>query len=562
MTRLRRFLLLLSPVLLLLVSGCEKTSDKPTPSTPAVTDQSVTLDRTTVTPGDVVVVTPAFDLDSTKSGWEIFVGGRKVQLARMETRRAAFVVPMVAAGTLTLDLSALGVQSPPVLTMSNYALIANPDQVIADFGTKLTAALTHLDQMAQDSLSPTPAQDVALVRTLQRELSTVQASLSPSQKMEAAFALQKMTFDRFDFAAIPPRRLTGDPADELINLGVQLTAKMVYVALATEVFMGAAAFPDPFSKFIAIAATATAVYQMVQAFKLIGRISDRFDMIHSIEDLLGTGPTSLATLTTSPSNFAVSAQARTIQIGDANASSALQAIFLAERTFSRLRRGFDFRYNQIRSLLGATNAALTPYVNPIRQAALRRKKVMAANLVRIRNVSNSAINVVATALNNTLTLRATSSITTTTPFTFDITYNNAALGLNASKTINAEFKPATDSTAFFQQAVVGNWVSTWYTTPSNPSQPGQIDRVMLQANGTGKRLSSVSANGTSTNYTSLWGTDPFYDITWTVSKNGNAYYLSFGDLRWTTVRLYGRITYPRLSYRGNVSTGYTINSKY
>lgn len=506
MLSIRHFLLALVSVFLFFFTSCKKDDDKTvTPASPTTT-QTVTFDKSSVTPGDVVVVTTATDLDPTKSNWEIRVGGRTVQLAKLEARQAAFVIPMVASGPLALDMTAVGIPAPPTLTMASYALIANPDQVITDFGNSLTAALTHLDQMAQDSLAPTPAQDVALVRSLQQQLNTAQAGLTAAQKLEAAFALQKMTFDGFDFAAIPPRRLTGDPADDLIRLGQQLAVKMTFVALATDVFMVTVVSPDPLSKFVAVAATITAIYQMVQVYKLLGRIADRFDMIESI-DLLGSGPSgSFVILTNNPSNFTLSATGRTLTTGDAGASPGLQIIFATERTFSRLRQSFDNKYNQVRSWLGAANAALTPYVNPIRQAAQRRKRVMAANLVRISNVSNSAISVVATALNNTLALRASSSTVSSTPipFTFDVTYANTALGINARRTINASVTNV-DSTAIYVASMVGEWSNLFLG-----GNPVRTEHMFLNANGTGYYVTSGVQ----------------YANSWRVSRTSTGYYFS------------------------------------
>lgn len=423
---------------LCLLSACKKEVETPNNPTAPV-PQTLTFDKASVTPGDVVVVTTAADLDANTRSWEIGVNGRRLQLAKTDARRAVFVVPMVAAGPLTLDLSALGAQTVPVLTMAPYALIPNPDQVIAEFGTRLTAALTHVNEMTRDSLSPASAQDAGLLGTLRQQLAAAQAGLTPAQKLEAAYALQKMSFDKYDFATLPPRRTTGDPADDLILLGQQLAAKMVFVALATDVFMVMVVAPDPLTKFVAIAATVTAVYQMVQVYSLLGRISDRFDMIDDISVLFSPSAPTIQILTNNPTNLNIRTTARNLTSSDASAPG-LRIIFAAENALRYMRGNFDYKYNILRGWFGSATTALTPYVNPIRQTALRRPKVLGAVLLRVRNVSNPNISIAATAFNSTLTVTATGTTAApTTPFTFDLVYENAALGLTTTKRVNATY---------------------------------------------------------------------------------------------------------------------------
>jgi len=100
-----------------------------------------------------------------------------------------------------------------------------------------------------------------------------------------------------------------------------------------------------------------------------------------------------------------------------------------------------------------------------------------------------------------------------------------------------------DSISIYKAAIIGNWTTTWDEDydQDNTYVFLQEDKVVLYDNGTGNRLSTRYSNGLYDDHTSLWGTDPYYDIKWSLTKNGNRYYLTLYDLRWT-VNVGGKIS--------------------
>ncbi len=540
-------------IVALITPGCKKEVEQPTTPVIPITSRTATLDKSAVTPGDMVVVTTSVDLDAIQS-WEIGVGGRRLQLVKTDIRQAVFVVPVLPAGALVLDLTAVGVQAPPSLTMSAYAPIQDPDQVFTTFNARLTTAVTRLAAMGQDTLSPTAAQNVTLLRSLQQTFGTLQTSLSASEKLEAAYALQKMSFEAVDFAALPPRRLTGDPADAFIVVGQLFVDHMVTTVSCVGLFAFAIKAPEGFyTKIVAVAAAAAAVYQLAQATKLIEELANRFDLVASL-NLTGS-PGSGAPFTFSngsTANATVSAVGRRMASADARASALLGRIFSSLERLQSLNQAFIDGYNRVRSWFGSGSNALAPYVTPLKDAVARRNKALSANLVRIRNVSNSAISVVATAINNTLTLRATSTITTRTPFTMDATYDNTALGISVTQRVNAEFVP-NDSLAYFRNAVVGTWdVKMVWSGPGTNTSFG-YDVFELAPNGTGRWISSCQAPTPTGCGAAVATFNPPMAVTWEVSGGGTSgYYLRFGPTSYySTWSHRGRVTQTNYRFRTN-----------
>lgn len=111
-----------------------------------------------------------------------------------------------------------------------------------------------------------------------------------------------------------------------------------------------------------------------------------------------------------------------------------------------------------------------------------------------------------------------------------------------------------DSTAFYKNAIAGNWVTNWYTT--SDGKFAQKDEIILYADGTGKCVSSTYADGRYVDHTGLWGTDPFYEIVWTANwKAGEGCTMSYWDQRWGVVH-WGKFYYPSLKYDNSQAQGY------
>ncbi|KUG09040.1 hypothetical protein ASU33_19645 [Solirubrum puertoriconensis] len=542
--------------MLLCFSTCTKKEDPDGKPNPAGTAITATLDQNSVSPGQVVTLTVSADLPA-QEGWDILVGGRKLRAVRLDARRACFLVPTLAPGPISLELSTMGIKAAPALTMNSYTPITDAAAVLTAFDGRMTKAIAQFEALSKDTLSPVAAQDVASVRSLQKTLAAQWQTLTPAEQIEAAYVLQKMTFQEI---TIPQRRgvagiTSADPGNDFTAIGKAFVTTMAFTAASIDAFFVFAASPDPVSKLGAVAAAAVGIVSVGSSFKLIDELCRRFDLIVDLK-LFALGGSSTLTLAQDQGTpAAIDATGRTLAASDAGKSSLLTSIVKANEKLGSLHEAFVKTFERIKAWLGSANPPST-YINPVKAAAATGKRKLSAELVRIQNVSNTAITLASSVVNNALNLKASSpTIKTDTPFTFDVVYENAELGINVRRTLNATFTNP-DSIAYYSKLVQGNWVTTWHAYGSFH----QEDVIVLQANGQGKRL-SVRTPTRSEDYTSKWGSDPFYDITWSVYKSGNAYYLRFHDNRWTTSVQYGRITPSKLEFKLDHGWAYTLNKK-
>ena len=581
MAKLFRFLLLLLPTLLLTVVSCKKEDGPATPPPTPTTGLTATLDKATVTPGDYVTISTSADLDAAKTTWEITVGGRKVTAGKVDARQVVFAVPALPAGPLPLDLSALGVKAPPVLTMGPYTAITNPDAVLAAFNTGAKGAVTHLEQLAQSPTTPVPAQSIAFIKNLEQALTTLQTGLSAAEKLELAYTLQKMTFEKVDFTALQQRRgsiTETDPGVPFIRMGKKYVAHKVVLVVSVLAFVKLASIPSPdlVTKGGAIAAALLGAYNLVQCTNIIDLLANQLGIVLST-DLTGNGsnllagpqaPTALTFPGSSVRSFGIDATGRTMTRGDGGMSALMQSIFSAQQSIQEAYQSFLTNYNRVRAVFGLGESSLPAYSDPVKPAAASGKVALSPTLVLVRNVSNSAISLSTAVVSDKLKLTATSSLKVKTPFTFDLVYQNAELGVNTKNTVSAEFEPNVDSLEFFRKAVLGKWNTTmywiaWGTTSGEVAYGTGV--CQLNPGGVGVGISdqqpTVGGNGaiTASNGPLVW------EVT---GGPGSGYYLSYGPAEFFRTWAYrGRIRHLKYNYRtdrplsNNSSVLYSISAK-
>lgn len=98
-------------------------------------------------------------------------------------------------------------------------------------------------------------------------------------------------------------------------------------------------------------------------------------------------------------------------------------------------------------------------MSPINKVLARSYKNMATRILKIRNISNSAVSLTVSAVGDKLALVATSStLKTPTTFNCDAVYENADLGITTKQnvTVRCDFTPV-DSTVAYHNAVMGYW---------------------------------------------------------------------------------------------------------
>ncbi|HUH32880.1 MAG TPA: hypothetical protein VLZ28_02945, partial [Daejeonella sp.] len=85
-------LFVLTSIMLLTVS-CKKEKKDDKEIVPPLPANSISLDKTTVTPGDLVTITSEVSLN--RDSWEIKAGSKAITLAKVDDKTASFLSPYV-----------------------------------------------------------------------------------------------------------------------------------------------------------------------------------------------------------------------------------------------------------------------------------------------------------------------------------------------------------------------------------------------------------------------------------------------------------------------------------
>jgi hypothetical protein len=447
----------------------------------------------------VVTVTTSADLDASKTTWEITIGFQKVTLAKLADRQAAFLVPILPSGATALDLTAIGAKNPPAFTVGTYSPIQNPDAVIATFTNSLATSIAHLELLAKDPAYALPQQNLALVKNLQQSILRELPAASTSEKLEIAYVVQKAILKPVDYGTLQGVKIadlqliknsplpgsmqtTQSVVDQAKKLG-QLAA--AHIAAVGAVVVGVALFATVKihkSKIMALIGAAIAAIGLNEALELDDQLFNLIGIPSNFVSYQSNGPTpTVVTFNGSTtSSLIATATLRTIQASDAGGAALLRSAISASQqlasTYTQLRNMLQ----EIKGLLTGTATELAPYVSQVKTTAIKSTQSMLGSVLKVANISNPAINITATGDGETLKLQATSpSITTKTPFTFDVVYENSALDVSIKKTVQAEYSNV-DSTEIYKAAVVGAWTAQNFD-PNNG--PGEVYKLEMSADG-------------------------------------------------------------------------------
>ncbi|GAB3870083.1 hypothetical protein GCM10028824_18210 [Hymenobacter segetis] len=460
MPKLFRLLVLLLPAFFLTISGCKKEEEKPG----ADQTQTITLNKSSVTPGEAVILEAAADLDG--SDWQIKVGGETVRLTKIDARQAVFLVPVLPSGPLPLDLSALHAKSSPTLTMGNYMPIKDADQALTDFNTQLTNAINHLAELSRDSIAPVEAQDVASMRSLQQTFGTMRSSLSASDKLAAAYVLRNLPMDLVNFRTVPRRpaggtatTATADPGADFEAIGLAFVSSAIKTTACVGTFALLVGTPDPtfVTKILAVGAATAGILQLTQSLKLLKQLGENYSLVHSFELNNAQGFSWTAGNTFTCDAVTVG---RALMTSDASGSAFMQGVFSAQSKLQNVQNRFINGFNLVRAWFGNAQP-VSAFVSPIKQALDRKYKSMSTRILKIRNISNSAINLAVSAVGEKLALVASSTtLTGPTSFNFDAVYENATLGITTKQnvTVRCDFTPV-DSMSIYKTALLGSWTA-------------------------------------------------------------------------------------------------------
>ncbi|POY35235.1 hypothetical protein C3K47_15740 [Solitalea longa] len=410
------------------------------------------LDKTTVTPGDLVTVN--YELPKDKSSWEILIGAKNVTLTKIDDTTAAFLVPVIPSGQLNLDFSIVGAKEKPDLTISAYSPISNPEQV-------KDAYLAELDNAIADVSS---IEDANTLTVFKETFKAKYAALTDTEKKELAFVLQKLKFDMPDIAeqAIHSKS-TNDLIDvpSRIDTDQEYRAGVIgYVALVTEsialltVSAEAIAAPTGFTQALGLAGLAATFYTFKKALdykRVLFLYNGQNKEVINLKILLSGQNNSTkvveAVTTADPEivfetgvqrSFNVSSAYQGVSIADEKSTNAFfRKIVLVTNKATSIYNGVVKVVNKVKSWFSG-DPKLIELASGIPATPASEIRNSPANLIKIENVSNSAIKLSTTANGDILTITATGTIKEDQTFTFDVVYSYPAMGISKRKKITAK----------------------------------------------------------------------------------------------------------------------------
>ncbi|MCO4292267.1 hypothetical protein NF867_05245 [Solitalea sp. MAHUQ-68] len=426
-------------------------------SDPAIPKENIlVLDKTTVTPGDLVKVT--YELPKDKSSWEMLIGEKKVTLTKIDDTTSAFLVPAIPSGQLNLDFSIVGAKEKPTLIISAYSPITNPDQV-------KDAYLAQLDDAITDVSS---AEDANTLTVFKETFKAKYAALTDTEKKELAFVLQKLNFDMPDISeqAIHAKITNG--------LGIDVPAKfnsdqeyragvIAYVGLTTEsmallaLSAEAIAAPTGYTQVLGLAGLGASFYTFKKALdykKVLFAYNGQNKQVINLKILLSGQNSNTKTVeavtTTEPDfvfqtgaqrSFNVSSAYQGVSTADEKSANAFfRNIVLVTNKATSIYNGVVKAVNRIKSWFSG-DPKLIELANGIATTPTEEIRNSPANLIKIENVSDPEIKITYTTVADILKITATGNVKDIRTFTFDVVYSYPAMGISNRKKITAKYEP-------------------------------------------------------------------------------------------------------------------------
>jgi hypothetical protein len=455
--------------IMIAVSSCKKEPEEVKPDTTANQTRTAILDTTDATPGDVVMIN--FSTPLTQQTYEIDLGDRKATLVRTSSNQGHILIPAIQVGPITFDLSSVGVKDKLTLEINNYTAITDPDPVFAQYKTSLTEAMAYVQELSQDTISPVSNENVQLMKNLESNFDAIFATLTTEEKIEAAYFISKMKFNKFDFSSIRNnpaapsalRMSAGDRSNRISAIGGAFVASSTTTVAGIFICVAGMWAPEPtgLTKVLGIAGAATSTVAILVSMKLLDELGNEMGVQFSFANLLSSN-SRLAASDISLTNgvaksFQIQSSYRRLMTADASSSSSfIKKIFASINEFNDAYNKFKDAINYAKSWFLAGPPVISPFTLPIETSIVSKTILTPAENLSITNVSNPAITVTYTKNANDVNIKATSTnIQVVTSFTFDIVYNDTDLGITNKKTINATYDPISSK-------LFGDWIATQY----------------------------------------------------------------------------------------------------
>ncbi|MFT3825548.1 MAG: NHL repeat-containing protein [Chitinophagaceae bacterium] len=436
--------------LVFFITACNKNKD----NAETVSTNNVSLVNTEALPGQIVVAQANFT-PNLSAGNTILVNGAAVTVYTNDSNQVIFVMPVLPAGTATINFAPIGADKRSDITIKPYTAITKPADVQAAFSSKIDAVVAAFQAQVNNPVIHFNAGYNDVLKYLQKTIADNFNSLTTAQQTELAYFLQnnmpdpsQFVLDELNSAHYQRQEaLTFDPSLRLLTVatGFRNSVTKTIAFLGIGVGLSYIPSPDLLTKLMAFGSFVAGGVYLMDALSKVEEIAGLKGLIEKLLDL-GNRIESLELnlYKDVAKNVSFRASYRNLIIADGGSSNTIIAdVFKAEKSFGKLYTDVLTAYNKVKAWFLGAGPSLPSYSNPIKTAASYITYPMAGSKLQIKNVSDAAIQVSATANDTTLTLKATSStLTADRAFTFDAVYTDVQLGISITQKINAVFKPA------------------------------------------------------------------------------------------------------------------------
>jgi sugar lactone lactonase YvrE len=594
---MRKVVLVFSLVLILV--SCKKNHDEP------IIPPTYSVDTTIVYPSSAVIITSNKQL--TIDTATIIVGGKPTLLAKLDSFKYVFILPVIPSGKYKLDLSKVQGVNNPDLTVGNYATITNPNTVLNNFSVQFKTALDTLLNTKYKSIIT--SEDSLFLRQSLAQFNKNLLSLTDAQKNQVAYLINQLDFSpvnarggnldtnymafsspnrpvngninmqtfglkpiytTFDHSDISYGQFDFEIGEQMFNKAKETSKKVAFAVASGEAVIpfGVLAYIQPETTPLFIAAIINYRYRMQIAVESVG---ETLNMISIAENVGTNNPANPITLNKAQIILQkIISKFRSANLSDANNQYFGNVIkndndlvvidIQAKSKFDKIKDFLSYLFDLFTQKYNA-------YISQVKNTLTEKLQQVNNKFVTITNISNPDIVITATDGGiNGLQIVATNpanNITANTPISYKINYTQVAINNVVSVTQQATYVP--QPPIELTTTAITSVTSTTAVTGGNITSDGGATitvRGICWATKTGPTINNFTANyGTGVgsftgNCTNLTANTNYFVRVYATNANGTFY---GNEISFTTPSAVSR---SGINVAGGNGAGSTANQLY
>jgi uncharacterized protein (TIGR02145 family) len=450
----------LAALFMFLISSCKKETESKS--------LNIMVDSATIEPGQLLTLTASDAIQQDTA--TLNLGGQNVLAGKIDNYHYGLIVPVIAPGVYELNVSPLKASNKPSVTIRNYQTISNAAQSIS---SSVAAFKKTTDSLKTNSNSSWVSTGDTLF--MNQILDRIQYTFSKCNDQEkqllayqfrnALLSVENVRKTAADPIFISPRTAEVDPFSEI---SVQLTeqakrcvrdkVRAVVAAGATAVTLySVIRVPNPYTLGAFLIALNAFNQQSKTAAKSHGEaVSITYRAIDmNLEDTNGSSANPVNVTNNSSFLKKFISNFRTLRKSDeedpqTDIREFVRGTYELEEKSEEIKSKFDIVRNLFSDVLSSVNGIFDGYVSPVLSTAKEKVNQLQPRFLKLGTVSNAKIQVTATPdVNGDMRFvikNQDNSITTSTPFTFDLVYQQAPINNTVTLRVHAVYGPGVSVT--------------------------------------------------------------------------------------------------------------------